>query len=172
MDTLVLSIAYEPVERICWQRAVTLWWLEKVEVVEEYADRHIGGPGYSMPMPCVVRHTRPARRRKRTIRFSRQNVYARDGGKCMYCARTVPMHEATYDHVIPRRLKGRTCWENIVIACQPCNQKKGGRMPEQAGMRLLTKPVKPRSLPSVARGIAYTSGMPERWKPYLGLGTF
>jgi len=41
METLVLNPGYEPVARVPWQRAVTLLFLGKVEVVEEYDDKEI-----------------------------------------------------------------------------------------------------------------------------------
>jgi hypothetical protein len=76
--------------------------------------------------------------------------------------------EATYDHVVPRAQGGRTTWENIVIACVPCNQKKGGRTPVQAGMALLSAPVKPRKLTgSVQLTFAQEKGMPVSWKKFL-----
>ena len=85
------------------------------------------------------------RRTKKGVKFSRENVYTRDHGMCQYCSRKIPRTEATYDHVTPRRLGGLTRWENIVIACIECNRDKGGRTPEQAGMKLRQKPVKPKS---------------------------
>ena len=168
MDTLVLNIGYEPVARVTWQRAITLFFLGKVEVVEEYADREIHAVTFVFKMPSVVRLLRALRRANKVIKFSRENVYARDGGKCQYCGLTTPRHEATYDHVVPRARGGRTTWENIVIACVPCNQTKGGKTPEQAGMKLRTAPVKPKKLPETFRiTLTFRVGMPEIWKAWL-----
>ena len=168
MDTLVLSPAYEPIERVAWQRAITLWWTDKVEIVEEYQDREIRGVTFSMKVPAVVRFLKSVRARRRSVKFSRENVYARDHGRCAYCAQAVARELSTYDHVVPRKLGGQTSWENVVIACMECNQKKGGRTPEQAGMRLNVHPIKPKALPPVVRmGLLYKNGMPGSWKPYL-----
>jgi len=168
METLVLNRIYEPIDRISWQRAVALWWLDKVEIVEEYADREIRSVSFSMRMPSVVRILGALRFRRRSARFSRENVLARDRATCQYCARKLSRVEATYDHVIPRMLGGETRWENIVIACLPCNQRKGGRTPEQAGMKLRTQPVSPRSLPATLRfTFADTKGMPASWRQYF-----
>jgi len=167
-DTLVLSAGYEPVDRISWQRAITLWWIDKVEIIEEYGDRVIRGADFAMSMPCVIRYKRAQRRVRRAVRFSRENVYLRDGGRCMYCGVGLALASATFDHVVPRRLGGATSWENVVIACLGCNQRKGGRLPAEAGMRLLVAPVKPRRLPSGPRErFVYADGMPEPWKGYL-----
>jgi 5-methylcytosine-specific restriction endonuclease McrA len=168
METLLLSHAYEPVDRISWQRAITLWWLDKVEIIEEYEDREIRAVSFQMRMPSVVRFLTAMRSKKRSVKFSRENVYTRDHGACQYCGHKVSRMEATYDHVIPRRLGGETRWENIVIACLECNRDKGGRTPEGAGMKLRQKPVKPKSLPATLRfTFQQTKGMPTTWLQYL-----
>ena len=168
METLVLSQSYEPVARISWQRALVLLWQGKVEVVEEYEDRLIRSVTVELRMPSVIRFLRMSRKGARGLKFSRDNVYLRDKCSCQYCGRKVSRPEATYDHVTPRAQGRRTHWENIVIACVPCNQKKGGRMPLQAGMVLRSVPEKPRKLPgSVQLTFAYDKGMPVSWRKFL-----
>ena len=168
METLVLSAGYEPVARVHWQRAVALLFQGKVEVVEEYDDKEIRSVTFTLKMPSVVRFLRAIRGKKKAVKFSRQNVYARDGARCQYCGGKVARHEATYDHVVPRAHGGKTTWENIVIACVPCNQRKGGRTPAQASMKLRSLPVRPKKLPDVI-SITFTfqPGMPDSWKAWL-----
>ena len=91
MDTtLVLDVGYRPIACAPWQTAI-VWVLEKaVEVVDEYPDRYIRSPSWQCKMPSVVRLLKPVRR-KHAIKFSRQNVYARDGGRCQYCGVKVPV---------------------------------------------------------------------------------
>jgi 5-methylcytosine-specific restriction endonuclease McrA len=168
METLVLSTAYEPIARVSWQRAVTLLFAGKVEVVEEYNDREIRAITFSLRMPAVIRFLRALRGKRPRIRFSRENVYLRDHGRCQYCSLKLPRHDATYDHVVPRARGGLTNWENIVIACVSCNQRKGGRTPEQAGMKLVMKPVRPKKLPEVIQmTFTWQKGMPESWRAWL-----
>ena len=168
METLVLSAAWEPMQIVPWQRAITLLWSDKVEIVEEYRDKTICTVNVTFHMPSVVRFLRTLRPHKRAIKFSRQNVWARDKGRCQYCGNKVARHEATYDHVLPRSLGGLTRWENVVIACVGCNQKKANRTPEQAHMRMLSFPVKPKSLPGVPDlSVTYRPGMPTAWSQYL-----
>jgi 5-methylcytosine-specific restriction endonuclease McrA len=156
------------VARVPWQRAITLLFLGKVEVVEEYADREIRAVTFVVKMPSIVRLLRALRRGKKGIKFSRENVYARDHGRCQYCGARVRRDEITYDHVVPRALGGKTTWENIVTACVACNQKKGGKTPEQAGMTLRCPPVKPKKLPEVFRiTLTFKQGMPECWRAFL-----
>jgi hypothetical protein len=40
------------------------------------------------------------------------------------------------DHVIPRCQGGDDSTDNLVVACRPCNSRKNGRTPQQAGMVL------------------------------------
>jgi 5-methylcytosine-specific restriction endonuclease McrA len=156
------------VARVTWQRAITLLWEGKVEVVEEYEDRFVHSITLEFRVPAVIRFLRTIRGRKRAIKFSRENVYARDKGRCQYCSVTVPRHEFTYDHVIPRRLNGQTRWENVVVCCTPCNQRKGGRTPDEAGMKLISHPSRPRTLPEVTRlTFTFQKGMPAQWKNWL-----
>lgn len=167
MDVLVISATYEPLQRIGWQRAIQLWYAGRVEVVEAYPDRIIRSVSMAIRMPAVVRfgRARPVRRRK--ARFSRRNVFARDRGCCQYCKKRLTLKEATYDHVVPRCRGGRTHWENIVISCRTCNQLKGGRMPDMAGMYPACEPVKPRRLDTFKPEFMWRKGMPDIWRPYL-----
>jgi 5-methylcytosine-specific restriction endonuclease McrA len=168
METLVLSATYEPLARISWQRAIVLLWDRKVEVVEEYEDKWVRSVTLELKVPSVIRFLRAIRGRKKAIKFSRENVYARDHQRCQYCALKVARHEATYDHVVPRAQGGKTVWENVVIACVPCNQKKGGRTPAQARMQLRSVPVKPKTLPETMRIVlGWEKGMPASWRTWL-----
>lgn len=166
-DTLVLNRANEPVDIISWQAAIRLWYQGKVEIVVEYTTRFIGCTLGQLNMPAVVRHVKGFFRRRRKIKFSRQNIYARDKGKCQYCGSKVTSSEFTYEHVIPRARGGKTSWENIVVACTPCNQRKGDKTPAEAGMRLSTMPSKPTYLPNDMAQFRYRPGMPEEWLSFL-----
>ena len=168
METLVLTASYEPVARVSWKRAVTLLFDGKVEVIEEYEDRFIRSVTFEIKMPSVIRFLRAVRMRKQTPKFSRENVYARDSGRCQYCAKKVKRQEATYDHVVPRALGGKTTWENVVICCVPCNQRKGARLAADAGMRLQSVPRRPKKLSDALRmTVTFQKGMPHSWKSWL-----
>lgn len=104
----------------------------------------IGLVGRVIRVPRVIALLAYDRLPKREVRFSRYNIYARDRNTCQYCGRTLPRSELNLDHVVPRSQGGRSNWVNVVCSCAPCNRRKGGRSPVQAGMRLLSKPVKPK----------------------------
>jgi 5-methylcytosine-specific restriction endonuclease McrA len=163
--TLLLTPWMAPHKVISWQAAITLSVLGKVDVLEEY-DEAIRSPSLTMRAPAVVRLRRPLGAVKRQVKFSRVNVFARDGFRCQYCGVKRTPHELNYDHVVPRVQGGKTEWENIVTACYECNGKKRGRTPEQAGMTLRRPPVKPKWLPMTTPLGRDPSQIPEVWSPY------
>jgi len=167
MRTLLLLPWMAPHKIISWQRAVVLVVLGKAEVLEEY-DEALGR--VSFKTPAVVRLTKGGLAQKQSVRFSRINVYTRDGFRCQYCGVKKEMHELNYDHVLPRVRGGRTEWENIVTSCYACNDRKGSRTPEEAGMTLRKKPFKPSSLPVTPVLPMRRGEMPEAWLPYVGAG--
>ena len=104
---------------------------------------------------------------KTRVRFSRLNIYARDDDTCQYCGEQLPRPELNLDHVVPRSQGGRTSWENVVCSCIECNLRKGGRTPDQARMRLLRPPVRPKWTP-LFRGLHKRVSYRE-WLPFLNM---
>lgn len=162
---LFLDEGYRPLRIEPWTRAISDLFLGKVEIVHYSRDRTIRGVDRDWPMPSVVRVLRKFRRDRIAIKFSRLNIYARDDFRCQYCGQRFPTEDLTFDHVKPRSAGGRTEWANIVTACTDCNREKENRTPEQAGMKLLRKPVKPRYLPVVTVQMDRRN-VPEEWAPY------
>jgi len=164
-NVLLLNITYEPLKIINWKKAITLLLLDKVEVIEEY-NREIHSVSFVIKLPSVIRLLKMIRKPKTTIRFSRQNIYARDKYRCQYCKKQFPLEDLTYDHIIPRSRGGKTEWNNIVTCCIQCNRKKGGRSPAEAGMKLNRKPSCPKWLPALKITIGLNQ-MPLSWRDYL-----
>lgn len=165
MRTLLLNPWMAPHKIISWERAVVLAILGKVDVLEEYEDE-IRSVSLALKTPSVIRLKKGGVARKQSVRFSRLNVYTRDGFRCQYCGERKAPRELNYDHVIPRARGGRTVWENIVTSCYVCNDRKGGRTPEEAGMRLRKKPVRPDVLPVTPAFDVLRTEVPEAWLPY------
>jgi 5-methylcytosine-specific restriction endonuclease McrA len=163
--TLVLSQGFEPVSIVSWQHAITLLFLGKVEVIEEY-DRDIKTTSLVIKVPAVVRLLSAFRRHKKPVKFSRVNIYGRDRYTCQYCGVKHSINDLTYDHVVPRSQGGKTTWTNIATCCETCNRKKGGRTPAQAGMRLLKAPVQPTATPVLVVAVSRES-VPDAWRDYM-----
>lgn len=188
--TLVLDVGYRPHRVIGWQEAVSLIYKGRAEVVELYDDAlramsrevarafqlskqmlswfEMGGDGdvFVVRVPAVVRLLGGSVRKK-AVKFSRINVMTRDKFRCQYCGDRKPMSQLNYDHVIPRSRGGRTVWENIVTACYDCNSRKANKTLEEAGMRPLVTPVKPKSLPIATLRIDPSDNVPEVWRNWL-----
>ncbi|MFN2099090.1 HNH endonuclease [Altererythrobacter sp. MF3-039] len=131
-------LSYYPLSLWPWQTAIKAIFLDRVTVVESY-DREVHSPSLDLKIPSVIalrQYVKPSE----FPAFTRFNLFLRDRFTCQYCGSP---HNLTFDHVIPRRMGGKTTWENIASACAPCNMKKGGRTPDQAGMQLATQPIRP-----------------------------
>jgi len=171
MKVLALSANYEPLGVVSWERAITLVFSDKVSVIEEY-DCFVRSPSVEIKIPAVIVFKKSFMGNKRnSVRFSRKNVWIRDEGKCQYCHVHVSLSTFTIDHVIPKKLGGKTIWDNVVACCYSCNQKKGDKSLKEAGFKLFKVPRKPFKLPYLQE---ITDGqynleknIPQEWKFYL-----
>jgi hypothetical protein len=80
---------------------------------------------------------------KKEIKFTRQNVFERDGHVCQYCRKRFEPRELNLDHVIPRDKGGRNSWENVVTSCIRCNTRKANKLPHEASMFPMKEPRAP-----------------------------
>jgi 5-methylcytosine-specific restriction endonuclease McrA len=169
-STLLLNAGFEPLRIVSWQRAFTLIFQGKVEILEEYVTT-VHTVSRSFRVPAVIRLRRWVNLKRQTpvIRFSRANIYARDDHRCQYCQQRFSERELTLDHVVPVVRGGKKTWENIVAACIRCNQRKGDRTPEEVGLKLLRRPAMPHWLPGLI-GTVRTTAAPDLWEPYLAIG--
>lgn len=171
--TLVLTPWMSPHRWAPWEKVVTELTNRKVEVLEEYpeviypseAAASLRIPGWTGCMPAVVRLVKPVSAFKKGVKFSRINVFTRDRFTCQYCGTRKVMRDLNYDHVIPRVQGGKTVWENIVTCCYPCNDRKAGRTPSQAGMKH-PHPIVPKTLP-MTQPMTSLRVIPDIVRPYI-----
>jgi hypothetical protein len=72
------------------------------------------------------------------------------------------------DHVLPRSRGGDTTWTNVVAACLRCNLKKGNRLPEETGMRLIREPIHPKFVFSTHMlRHPHAHSLLDSWRKYL-----
>lgn len=156
--SLLLNASFQPLQVISWQRALQLFFSGKVEIVEA-SDHMIRSVSISIRMPLVIRLLKyvPQKTRRTMVRFTRNNIFLRDQYTCQYCGNRPALSHLTMDHVVPVVKGGGKSWNNIVTACRPCNLKKGGRTPDEAGMRLKQTPREPGWLPFMGLNIDFTS---------------
>ena len=148
MGCLALNASFEPLTLVSARRAVRLVLDRKAEILEVDEARRFRSEHDELPCPTVIRLVRyihvPQRfRRQVTNTF----LFARDEYACQYCGRHRKELRGrqflTRDHVLPVSRGGLNTWQNVVTACSPCNNRKGNRTPEEAGMPLLTSPSEP-----------------------------
>lgn len=94
-------------------------------------------------IPEIIRLAHYGNLPSRKVKLSRRAIYVRDKYTCQYCGDRPNVDELSIDHVNPRKLGGKTEWDNVVVACIYCNRKKADKTLKEAGMKLLTKPVMP-----------------------------
>jgi 5-methylcytosine-specific restriction endonuclease McrA len=134
---LVLNRGYEPVNVCLTRRAVVLVLGGKAEIVEN-SRGEIHSISRVYEIPSVIRLDKMVHRPRCQRKLNKGEIFSRDQYICQYCGKKTK--ELTLDHVIPRKNGGEHTWENVVSACSSCNRRKGGRTPEEAGMKLLRRP--------------------------------
>ena len=116
-------------------------------------------------VPRIIRLLGYDRLPAQRVKLNRRNLFARDRNRCQYCGHIFPTAELSIDHVKPRTQGGPDTWENLVCACIRCNAKKGGRTPDQARMKLVTKPIQPKRSPLIS--IKLGNDKYASWKTFL-----
>lgn len=181
-SVLVLNRSYLPIHVTSVRRAFSLIYQGGAKAVNEQYETFdfdtwvltviprdadtVGTLNGAVRVPRVIILRQFDRAPRKHVRFSRANVFSRDLNTCQYCDRSPARSLLNLDHVVPRTQGGLTTWENVVCCCIPCNRRKGGRTPEQAGVKLRRTPSRPRWSPllsSVPHGVRY-----REWRPFLG----
>ena len=117
-------ISYLPLSTISWEDAIKYLVLDKATPLEFYEDWVVHSATWETAVPSVM-ILKEYEKRKTGIRFSKHNVFLRDGYVCQYCGDDVSKKTATLDHVLPVSHGGKTTFENTVCACANCNANKG-----------------------------------------------
>lgn len=160
---LVLNLDYSALTICSVERAVILVHLQKADLVEALPDRFVRSPSCKFPWPSIVRLKGYVKVPYKRVMISRKNILRRDRFRCQYCG---SRDRLTIDHVMPKSRGGRDRWDNLVAACTPCNNRKGNRTPDEAGMRLARKPFRPNHVMFIRD---YIGSVDDTWKPYLFL---
>lgn len=149
-----------------WQRAIVLWFQEKVDVLEYHAEA-ISSPSQTLQLPSVLilkKYIRP--RKQSQVRLSRQNIFLRDEYRCQYCHQFFEKKVLTIDHVKPLSKGGEHSWENVVTSCGRCNNRKADKSHESLGMKLFKKPIEPK-WPLSNAIFNDLSILPDGWQFYI-----
>lgn len=169
MDSVVLLLNsdYEPLNVCNLRRAFRLVFGEKAEVIQ-YDHTEVRTATQVFHAPSVIRLHHRIKRPRPRVRLSRREVFIRDKHTCQYCG--TQTHDLTLDHVIPRHRGGMHTWDNLVTACKHCNHRKGGKLVDEARMRLQRPPFEPRCDVYTLFTPYLSDPRNEAWRDYLFLG--
>lgn len=158
---LVLNYDFSPISVCSVERAFLLVYLDKAELLAGAREGFLHSVDKTFAMPAVIRLLRYIHIPYKGVMLTRQNVFKRDSHTCQYCG---TQRDLTLDHVVPRSKKGPSSWTNLVTACKRCNARKGNFTPEAAGLKLMSRPVRP----SYLDFLRHHSGLfQEEWGPFL-----
>jgi 5-methylcytosine-specific restriction endonuclease McrA len=185
-DVLVLNRNFYPVAVTSWQRALSLlvvdraWvvddeyrtyglqdWIDLSREMSEHPAGFVHTPNLSIAIPEVVALRLFDRVPVQQVPFTRRNIYFHYGYRCCYCGKQLPSDELNLDHVVPRSRGGGTDWSNIVTACIPCNLKKGAKLPQEAGMKLLIQPTKPKGRARINLALRLPVPVRRSWQRFI-----
>lgn len=154
-EVLRTDLAGMPLEWINYRDAVTLYHTEQVAYTCGSPIYQVRG-GYNarsgersvIEVSSIVAtrgDTRALERNREcyTPPLNNQTLFKRDANICLYCATRFRTSDLTRDHITPLSRGGSDVWTNVVTACRRCNNHKGGRTPEEAGLQLVAVPFKP-----------------------------
>ena len=179
---LVLNKSWIAVNQASLRRAISLVYKDLARIVstEDYSTysfedwletngngghRTIRTVNFEFRVPEVIVLTLYGGIPRKDAVLTRKAIFERDNNTCQYCGRRKRKDNLTIDHVIPKSRGGGEQWDNLVLACLDCNARKRNKAPEEAGMKLLRKPAKPRWLPHLGLGPAALK-RPE-WRKFI-----
>ena len=126
---------------------VPVKWNEWKELEVREDDLSIGITDGQVRAPTVIVLCRYSKVPIHRPKLNAKNLWLRDAGICQYSGKKLEPGEGNIDHVIPVSRGGANSWENCVLSCRTVNQKKADKTPQEVGLKLLRRPVQPRSVP-------------------------
>lgn len=183
---LVLNRYFQPVRLTTAKRALVLLYGGAAVAMDEGGEAYDFEAWFRLPVrehddalpivggalriPRVLRLARYELVPRAVVRLTRRNLMLRDEHQCQYCAKRPPIRDLNIDHILPRSRGGPDTWENLVTACRTCNLRKGWRTPEEAGMKLMRPPGRPRWSTSVQLLLEARHVQFKEWEPFFKAG--
>lgn len=171
---LVLNADYAPIfmlpiQAIAVEDGITRVLNGTCHVVHEY-DREIRtpNPNFHMNWPSVIA-CNTYQNVPKNVKLTAQSLYYRDHAVCCYCNKRLSVKSLTMDHVVPRKLGGKTDWNNVVSACEDCNTRKADHPPTGLWEPKYVKPYTPTYYQLVDEARKFPITVPAiEWMDFLG----
>ncbi|MFH6984316.1 HNH endonuclease [Marinoscillum luteum] len=158
---LVLNADFSPLTVCSVERAFLLVYLQKADTLSQVKEKTLRSVSREYPYPSVIKIHKYVNVPYKGVILTRHNVFKRDQFSCQYCGAS---KDLTLDHLIPKSKGGKSSWTNLVTACKNCNARKGDYRPEDVGLKLTSKPVRPSYVMFLR---STTKSLREDWIPYL-----
>jgi len=167
MRTLVLNQDFTFLGVCDWKDSISAVYCGKA-IIEEEFENEVHSVSITMKIPAVIRLKRYVKilyERISYVSYNKRNVHLRDNFICQYCSEKKIQSKLGIDHILPESRGGLSNWINTVSCCSNCNTLKGNRTPQEAGMKLIRIPSKPKSFREIVR--IKLGELHDLWKPYL-----
>ncbi|HEY0455099.1 MAG TPA: HNH endonuclease [Verrucomicrobiae bacterium] len=140
-------------------------WEEWIRLPVREQDEFVQTVRGQIRVPRVIVCANFAKVPKKRPKLCARAIRERDGNRCQYTGKLLRRDEGSLDHVLPRSRGGQDTWENLVWSSKDVNALKGNRLPDEAGLKLLSAPRAPKELPVTAL-LRNTYALAE-WKLFL-----
>lgn len=161
-QVLVVDNSYKPMKIINWEDAIVDILNNRFSVLD-YSDKFVHSAHDKWYLPEIIVSPRSMKIAKK-VKFDYDAINPRDNYVCAYCGEKYNSRFMSVDHIIPQIKGGIDSWKNCISACKSCNNRKAGRTPEEAGMKLLYQPIEPKNTFELA---LYKMRIKEEWLPYM-----
>lgn len=132
----------EEIRPVSWDE-----WLQLPIRPEDNCVLTVRGP---IRVPSVIVAVNYSRVPMRRPTLNARAIRERDGNRCQYTGKLLRADEGSIDHILPRSKGGKDSWDNCVWASKEINNRKGNRLPQEAGLSLIRTPRSPAELPVTA----------------------
>ena len=121
-----------------------MWLQESMQNINQDESEWVSTPNCRIRIPKILLLKEYSQIPAREPKLTRENIFRRDGHRCQYTGKVYSPDCLNIDHVIPKAYGGKSTWENLVTSSIKANQKKANRLPHEAGLKLIRKPVRPK----------------------------
>lgn len=147
-----------PISVITSEQACKMFYSDRNVRAERFYNQHVKTVNKRFPIPAVLVTNSKKETFETSRKTSKRILFMRDKGQCVYCKCKLKIREATIDHVIPKSKGGDNSWNNLVISCFDCNNKKTNLSLKEIGYEEIN--AKKPTFVDIYKA-------PEEWQPYI-----
>jgi len=141
-------------------------WKDWIKLPVRNWDMSINSPNMTIRVPTVLVALNFNRMPVKMFnnRPTKESIWIRDKGVCQYSGKNLKKSEGNIDHVIPKSKGGADTWDNMVLCSRDVNLRKGNKLNDEVGIKLIKQPKAPR--PIYAYEMVREVKHPD-WEPFI-----